>query len=62
MAWRKGLSMIVGLAGLMFFAQGTGLFTAYPSTMNNDLRWAAIGVVMVIVALLVWPRGNAKNK
>jgi hypothetical protein len=56
MVWLKALSGIVGLAGIIFFAQGTGLFTSYPSGMNNDLRWAVIGVVMFIVALLIWPR------
>jgi len=56
MVWRKALSGIVGIAGIIFFAQGTGLFTSYPSVMNNDLRWAVIGVVMFIAALLIWPR------
>lgn len=58
MLWRKALAAIIGLAGAVFFAQGTGLFTSSPSFMNNDIRWAIIGVVMVIVALLVWPRGT----
>ncbi len=56
MPWRKVLSGMVGLLGLIFFAQGTGLFTSYPSSMNNDLRWAVIGVAMFIAALLIWPR------
>lgn len=56
MLWRKVLSAIIGLSGLIFFAQGTGLFTSFPSSMNNDLRWAVIGIAMFIVALIIWPR------
>lgn len=56
MLWRKVLAALLGIGGLVFFAQGTGLFTAYPSFMNHDLRWAVIGVVMGIAALLIWPR------
>jgi hypothetical protein len=61
MPWRKILALMLGLGGAVYFAQGTGLFTAYPSFMNNDIRWAAIGIVMVIVAVLIWPRGEAQK-
>jgi hypothetical protein len=56
MLWRKILAIIVGLMGAGYFAQGTGLFTAIPSFMNNDIRWAVIGLGCVIAALLIWPR------
>jgi len=62
MQWRKVLAVILGLMGAGYFAQGTGLFTAIPSFMNNDMRWAVIGVGLAIVAVLIWPRGEAKNK
>ncbi len=58
MPWRQILAVLIGLGGVVFFAQGTGLFTSYPSFMNNDLRWAVIGVAMVIAALIIWPRGK----
>ena len=53
--WRKILSVLVGLMGAGWFAQGTGLFTIIPSFMNNDPTWAIIGVIMVIFALALWP-------
>lgn len=53
---RKVLSVAMGLAGLVFFAQGTGLFTGVDSFMNYDPTWAVIGVVLAMVALVLWPR------
>ncbi|MEX1247462.1 MAG: hypothetical protein WEA61_03175 [Anaerolineales bacterium] len=61
MALRKGLAIVLGLAGLVYFAQGTGLFTAVDSIMNNNITWAIIGIVMVVAGLLIWPRGNGKG-
>lgn len=58
MLWRKVLALMLGAGGAIYFAQGTGLFTAYPSFMNNDIRWAISGVGLVIVAVLIWPRGE----
>jgi len=60
MPWRQILAIMIGLGGVVFFAQGIGIFTSYPSFMNNDLRWAVIGVVMFIAALLIWPRTISK--
>lgn len=58
MTIRKGLAIFLGLMGLAYFAQGTGLFTAIESFMNNNITWAVIGLAMVIAALLLWPRGG----
>ncbi|HLD92860.1 MAG TPA: hypothetical protein VI703_01480 [Anaerolineales bacterium] len=62
MRWRKILAVIIGLLGAGWFAQGTGLFTAIPSFMNNDPTWAVIGVVMAIVALILWPWRSTRSK
>lgn len=53
---RQALAVILGLMGVVFFAQGTGLFTSTPSFMNNQAIWAVIGIGLVILALLLWPR------
>ena len=53
---RKVIAVLMGLFGAVFFGQGTGLFTPVPSFMNFDPTWAVIGVVMVIAALIIWPR------
>jgi len=62
MLQRKIIAVIIGLLGAGWFAQGTGLFTAIPSFMNNDPTWAVIGVVMAIVALIVWPWRSTQSK
>lgn len=56
---RKLLALAIGLPGLVFFAQGAGLFTATDSVMNNDPTWAVIGVVLAIIGLVLWPRGRS---
>jgi hypothetical protein len=56
MGLRHVLAIGLGLMGLVFFAQGTGLFTMIRSVMNNQPIWAVIGTIMVIGALLIWPR------
>lgn len=56
--FRKVIAVLIGLFGAVFFAQGTGLFTAVPSFMNYDPTWAVIGVVMVIAAFILWPRSK----
>jgi len=53
---RQVLAVILGLMGLVFFAQGTGLFTPTSSFMNNQAIWAVIGIGLVILGLLLWPR------
>jgi hypothetical protein len=40
----------LGLVGLVWIGQGTG-FIRGQGFMTDDLRWAAIGVVLVVVAL-----------
>ncbi len=57
---RKIGAGFLGAAGLVFFAQGTGLFTRYASVMNNDPVWAVIGVLLMVAGFLVWPRKKAK--
>lgn len=61
MNWRKIVSLVLGLMGLIYFAQGSGIFTVYPSVMNNDVRWAVVGVALLAVALLLWPRATQKK-
>ena len=56
--WRKILAIVLALAGVGWFLQGTGVFVAIPSFMNYDTRWAVIGIVTVVIALLIWPRQN----
>jgi hypothetical protein len=52
----------LGLVGLVWIGQGTG-FIRGQGFMTDDLRWAAIGVVLVIVALVMglneWRRRRA---
>lgn len=52
----KLIAIGVGLFGLVFFLQGTGLFTPTPSIMNNDITWAIIGIGMMIAGLVLWRR------
>jgi hypothetical protein len=49
---------MLGAAGFVFFLQGTGLFTQYPSFMNNESIWAVIGIGLLIAGLVVWPRAK----
>lgn len=39
---------LIGLAGLMFYLQGTGVLPF--GGMANQIEWAYIGAVMVVVA------------
>lgn len=55
---RKLLALGLGLAGFVFFIQGLGLTNFIYSFMNNDLRWSLIGIGLMIVALILWPRAQ----
>jgi hypothetical protein len=60
---RKLLAVFLAGNGIVWFLQGTGVFTVFPSLMNNDIRWAVAGVLAVAAALLIWPRQpNAKGE
>jgi len=53
-----GLGILLVLAGFVWFLQGTGIFTSIQSFMNNDSKWAIIGIVTAIIgiALVVYSR------
>ena len=55
---RQALAVIVGLMGLVFFAQGAGLFTSVSSFMNNQPVWAVIGILLLIISLILWSYGR----
>ncbi len=47
--------LVLGLAGLIFTAQGLGLTRSVRSVMNDRPEWVAIGSAMVVLALvLAW--------
>ncbi len=47
--------LVLGLAGLIFTAQGLGLTRSVRSVMNDRPEWVAIGSGMVVLALvLAW--------
>lgn len=52
----------LGLVGLVWIGQGTGIIRGQ-GFMTDDLRWAAIGAVLVVVALVMglteWRRRRA---
>ena len=54
---RYVVAAVVGLVGLVFMAQGLGVDIA-GSVMTGDLRWTAVGFVMVIVAAIYAARGS----
>ena len=56
MMLRKMMSAGLALLGFVFFLQGIGLLVAFESFMNNDLRWAVIGIAMMIPGVIFWPR------
>ena len=56
MMLRKLMSAGLALLGFVFFLQGIGLLVAFESFMNNDLRWAVIGIAMMILGAIFWPR------
>lgn len=41
----------LGLVGLVWIGQGTGLIRG-SGFMTDDLRWAAIGVVLIVCAVV----------
>ncbi|MGH2582472.1 MAG: hypothetical protein ACRDFQ_06210 [Anaerolineales bacterium] len=51
---RRLVAAAIGFMGLVYFLQGSGIYTPVPSFMYNDLRWAAAGIALVIVALVMW--------
>jgi uncharacterized membrane protein len=52
----------IGLMGLVYFLQGSGIYTPVQSFMYNDLRWAAIGIALIIVGLIIWRTGKQGHK
>ena len=47
--------VVLGLAGLVYTAQGLGLTHSVSSFMNDRPEWVAIGSAMVVIALiLLW--------
>jgi hypothetical protein len=41
-------SVLLGLVGIVWVLQGIGILGG--SVMTNDLKWAVIGAVMIVVA------------
>ena len=58
---RRATAVFLMLMGFGYFLQGTGTFTAIPSFMNNDIRWAIVGTLMIIFALILWGTRGAQN-
>jgi hypothetical protein len=52
MSGRLTSGILVGLVGLVFIGQGTGLLRG-SSFMVDDQRWAVIGAVMVVVGAVL---------
>ena len=54
----------LGLVGAVWIGQGFGLIRS-SSLMTDDLRWAAIGAVMVgvavVLAVIEWRRAGRRN-
>jgi hypothetical protein len=52
----------LGLVGLVWIGQGTGLIRGQ-GFMTDDLRWAVVGAVLVVVAVVLglneWRRRTA---
>ena len=48
------VGVLVGLVGIVWIGQGIGLIPG--SFMTNDIKWAVIGAVMLVVGvgLIVW--------
>jgi hypothetical protein len=53
---RYVVAAVVALTGLIFIAQGLGAPIAR-SVMIGDLRWTAVGIVMVVLATIYAARG-----
>jgi hypothetical protein len=60
--YRKMTAIILALMGIGWLLQGVGIFVAIPSFMNNDLRWAAAGALLLAIALLIWPPTSDRKK
>ena len=56
MMLRKLISAGLALFGFVFFLQGIGVLLAFESFMNNDLRWAVIGIGLMGMGAILWPR------
>ncbi len=46
--------LVLGLAGLIFTAQGLGLTRGVRSAMNDRPEWVAIGSGMVVLAVVLF--------
>lgn len=53
---RKLFAVGIGATGTIYVLQGTGIYTPLPSFMYTDTRWAVVGIVLILVGLLFWPR------
>ncbi len=53
---RYVVAVVVALVGLIFIAQGLGVDIA-GSVMTGDLRWTAVGLVLVVLAAVYAARG-----
>lgn len=51
MRLRWFIIVALGLVGLVWIGQGTGLIRG-SGFMTDDLRWAAIGVVLIVCAVI----------
>jgi cytochrome c oxidase subunit IV len=58
---RYVVAAVVALVGLIFIAQGLGLDIAH-SVMTGDLRWTAVGLVMVVLAGVYAARGMRRPR
>jgi hypothetical protein len=53
---RKLFAAGIGATGLIITLQGLGIYTPMPSLMYQDERWAVVGIAMVVVSYLIWPK------
>ena len=51
MVFRYLVAGVIGLVGLIFIGQGLGFIGG--SRMSNDPFWAAVGAVMVVLAVVI---------
>lgn len=56
MMLRKLFAAGFGATGLIFVLQGLGIYTPMPSLMYQDERWAVVGIAMMVLSYLVWPK------
>ena len=57
---REILLVLVVLTGLVFIGQGLGLLRGR-SFMVDDLRWAAIGLAIVVSGIVALVRGRRRG-